>query len=44
MQLALANEKSWPTKQERYEYRVTDEGIETDKSGKIKHDNIQFNE
>lgn len=37
LQRAIVNEKKMADQQERYECRVTDWGAETDKNGKIKH-------
>lgn len=44
MQRALANEKKLADEQERYECRVTDDGVETDKNGKVKHETIEVDE
>lgn len=44
MQRALANEKKLAAEQERYECRVSSEGAETDKNGKVKHDSIEIDE
>jgi len=41
MQTALANEKKLADEQERYECRVTTDGAELDKNGRVKHDNIE---
>jgi len=44
MQTALANEKKLADEQERYECRVTSDGAETDKTGKVKKEDIQVKE
>jgi hypothetical protein len=44
MQSALANEKKLADEQERYECRVTSDGTETDKNGKVKKDEIEVKE
>jgi hypothetical protein len=44
MQRALANEKKLADEQERYECRVTSDGTETDKNGKVKKDNLEVKE
>jgi len=41
---ALASEKKLAAEQERYECRITDEGAETDKNGKVKHENVAVQE
>ncbi|HUB28852.1 MAG TPA: hypothetical protein VL967_04105 [Terracidiphilus sp.] len=41
MQRALANEKKLADEQERYECRVTSEGAELDKAGKVKHETVE---
>ncbi len=40
-QRALANEKKLAAEQERYECRITDDGVETDKNGKVKRHNAE---
>jgi hypothetical protein len=44
MQTALANEKKLADEQERYECRVTSDGVELDKSGKVKKEDIEVKE
>ncbi len=44
LQRALANEKKLAAEQERYECRVTNWGAETDKNGKIKHQDTEVQE
>jgi hypothetical protein len=44
MQRALANEKKLADEQERYECRVTSDGVETDKNGKVKKEDIEVKE
>ncbi len=44
MQRALANEKKLADEQERYECRVTTDGTETDKNGKVKKDDLEVKE
>lgn len=44
MQAALANEKKLADEQERYECRVTSDGAELDKNGKVKHDTLEVKE
>jgi hypothetical protein len=44
MQAALANEKKLADEQERYECRVTSDGAELDKNGKVKHDDLEVKE
>lgn len=44
MQSALANEKKLADEQERYECRVTSDGAELDKNGKVKHDDLEVKE
>jgi hypothetical protein len=41
LQRALANEKKLADEQERYECRVTSDGAELDKTGKLKHETIE---
>jgi hypothetical protein len=41
LQCALANEKKLADEQERYECRVTSDGAELDKTGKLKHETIE---
>jgi hypothetical protein len=41
MQRALANEKKLADEQERYECRVTSQGTELDKNGKVKKDDVE---
>jgi hypothetical protein len=41
LQRALANEKKLADEQERYECRVTSDGAELDKIGKVKHETIE---
>lgn len=41
LQRALANEKKLADEQERYECRVTSDGAELDKTGKVKHETIE---
>ncbi|HUY94373.1 MAG TPA: hypothetical protein VMU71_03710 [Terracidiphilus sp.] len=41
---AIANEKKTAAEQERYECRVTDWGAQTDKNGKIKHEDTTVSE
>lgn len=41
LQRALANERKLAAEQERYECRVTTEGAELDKTGKVKHETIE---
>lgn len=43
-QRALANEKKLAAEQERYECRITDDGVETDKNGKVKRHNAEVKE
>ena len=44
MQTALANEKKLADEQERYECRVTSDGAELDKTGKVKKEDIEVKE
>lgn len=44
MQRALANEKKLAAEQERYECRVTDEAIETDSKGNVKHRTLEVDD
>lgn len=44
MQRALVNEKKLADEQERYECRVSDDGAETDKNGKVKHESTEVDE
>ncbi|KAA6460870.1 hypothetical protein DYQ86_11325 [Acidobacteria bacterium AB60] len=44
MQTALANEKKLADEQERYECRVTSDGAELDKSGKVKKETVEVKE
>jgi hypothetical protein len=44
MQTALANEKKLSDEQERYECRVTSDGLELDKTGKVKKEDIEVKE
>jgi hypothetical protein len=44
MQRALANEKKLADERERYECRVTSDGAEIDKNGKVKHEDIEVKE
>jgi hypothetical protein len=44
MQRALANEKKLADEQERYECRVTSDGAEIDKNGKVKHEDLEVKE
>jgi hypothetical protein len=44
MQSALANEKKLADEQERYECRVTSDGAELDKTGKVKKDDLEVKE
>ena len=44
MQTALANEKRLADEQERYECRVTSDGAELDKNGKVKKDDLEVKE
>jgi hypothetical protein len=44
MQTALADEKKLADEQERYECRVTSDGAELDKSGKVKKEDIEVKE
>ncbi len=44
MQAALANEKKLADEQERYECRVTSDGAELDKNGKVKKDDLEIKE
>jgi hypothetical protein len=44
MQTALANEKKLADEQERYECRVTSDGAELDKNGKVKKDDLEVRE
>ena len=44
MQAALANEKKLADEQERYECRVTSDGAELDKNGKVKKDDLEVKE
>lgn len=44
MQTALANEKKLADQQERYECRVTSEGAELEKNGKVKKDDVEVKE
>lgn len=41
LQRALANEKKLADEQERYECRVTSDGAELDRTGKLKHETIE---
>lgn len=41
---ALANEKKLAAEQERYECRVTDDGAELDKYGRVKHETLEVKE
>lgn len=42
LQRAIANEKKLADEQERYECRVTSDGAELDKTGKVKHETIEI--
>jgi hypothetical protein len=44
MQTALANEKKLADEQERYECRVTSDGAEMDKAGKVKKEDLEVRE
>jgi hypothetical protein len=44
LQRALAGEKQLAAEQERYECRVTSDGAELDKNGKVKHETLEVRE
>ncbi len=44
LQRALANEKKLAADKERYECRVTDEFVETDSKGRVKHQSTEVND
>ncbi|HEY6490010.1 MAG: hypothetical protein WCC26_07360 [Terracidiphilus sp.] len=44
LQRAVANEQKLADEQERYECRVTSDGAEVDKNGKVKHDSLEVKE
>ena len=44
LQRALANEKKVAAERERYECRVTDESVETDSKGNVKHQSIDVSD
>jgi hypothetical protein len=44
LERALANEKKLADEQERYECRVTSDGAELDKNGKVKHETVTISE
>ncbi|MFZ0633128.1 MAG: hypothetical protein WA399_17710 [Acidobacteriaceae bacterium] len=44
MERAIANEQKLASEQERYECRVTDETVETDSKGRVKHTDVEVQE